>query len=149
MLKIWLLLRLVLARLHILLEAVVQRCSVKKAFLKITSGGVLQDKKTMKFQQKYAIYLFYDVSSKCLSEACLDLSQAFIMEHFAKTVSIFLLLTIFTKGSIIDVFQNSEYTFASHSRNPEVLLTHSFPMHPFSTPWKHQKIVRFSDVFRE
>ena len=27
-------------------------------------------------------------------------------------------------------------------------LTHSFPMHPFSTPWKHQKTLRFSDVFR-
>ena len=27
-------------------------------------------------------------------------------------------------------------------------LTHSFPMHSFSTPWKHQKTVRFSDVFR-
>ena len=27
-------------------------------------------------------------------------------------------------------------------------LTHSFPMHLFSTPWKHQKTVRFSDVFR-
>ena len=33
-------------------------------------------------------------------------------------------------------------------------LTHLFPMHPFSTPWKHQrtvrfqKTVRFSDVFR-
>ena len=26
-------------------------------------------------------------------------------------------------------------------------LTHSFSMHPFSTPWKHQKNVRFS-VFR-
>ena len=29
-----------------------------------------------------------------------------------------------------------------------VQLTHSFPMHPFSTPWKHQKTLRFSDVFR-
>ena len=28
------------------------------------------------------------------------------------------------------------------------LLTHSFPMHPFSTPWKHQKTLRFSDVLR-
>ena len=28
------------------------------------------------------------------------------------------------------------------------LLTHSFPMHPFSTPWKHQKTIRFSDVFK-
>ena len=29
-----------------------------------------------------------------------------------------------------------------------VILTHSLPMHPFSTPWKYQKTVRFSDVFR-
>ena len=28
-------------------------------------------------------------------------------------------------------------------------LTHYFPMHPFSNPWKHQKTVRFSDVFKE
>ena len=27
-------------------------------------------------------------------------------------------------------------------------LTHLFPMHPFSTAWKHQKTLRFSDVFR-
>ena len=27
------------------------------------------------------------------------------------------------------------------------VFTHSFPMHPFSTPWKHQKAVRFSNVF--
>ena len=27
-------------------------------------------------------------------------------------------------------------------------LTDLFPMHPFFTPWKHQKTVRFSDVFR-
>ena len=26
-------------------------------------------------------------------------------------------------------------------------LTHSFPMHPSCTPWKHQKTVRFSNVF--
>ena len=30
----------------------------------------------------------------------------------------------------------------------EYYLTHSFLMHPFSTPWKHQKTVTFSDVFR-
>ena len=30
----------------------------------------------------------------------------------------------------------------------EALLTHSFPMQPLSTSWKHQKTVRFSDVFR-
>ena len=27
------------------------------------------------------------------------------------------------------------------------VLTHSLPMHPFSTPWKHQKTLWFSDVF--
>ena len=27
-------------------------------------------------------------------------------------------------------------------------ITHSYPMHPFSTPWKHQKTLRFSDNFR-
>ena len=27
-------------------------------------------------------------------------------------------------------------------------LTNSFSMHPFSTPWKHQKTWRFSDVFK-
>ena len=30
----------------------------------------------------------------------------------------------------------------------DIILTHSFPMHPFSTPWKHPKTVRFSDVFK-
>ena len=29
-----------------------------------------------------------------------------------------------------------------------VSLTHSFPMQPFFTPWKHQKSLQFSDVFR-
>ena len=27
-------------------------------------------------------------------------------------------------------------------------LTHLFPMHPFSSPLKYQKTLRFSDVFR-
>ena len=27
-------------------------------------------------------------------------------------------------------------------------LTHLFPVHPFSTHWKHQKTVRFSEGFR-
>ena len=28
------------------------------------------------------------------------------------------------------------------------VLTHLFPMHPFSTAWKHQKTLQFSHVFR-
>ena len=35
--------------------------------------------------------------------------------------------------------------FREHSNKT---LTHSFPMYPFSTPWKHQKTLWFSDVFR-
>ena len=31
---------------------------------------------------------------------------------------------------------------------PETTSTHLFPVHPFSTPWKYQKSLRFSDVFR-
>ena len=29
-----------------------------------------------------------------------------------------------------------------------LVITHSFPVHPFSTPWKHQNTLLFSDVFR-
>ena len=29
------------------------------------------------------------------------------------------------------------------------VLTHLFPMHSFSIPWKHQKTKQFSDIFRE
>ena len=29
-----------------------------------------------------------------------------------------------------------------------IVLTHLFPTHPFSTPCKHQKTLRFSDVFK-
>ena len=40
--------------------------------------------------------------------------------------------------------------FPSLTNNTKKLyfvLTHLFPMHPFTTPWKHQKTVKFSDVF--
>ena len=30
----------------------------------------------------------------------------------------------------------------------DTILTHLFPMHPFSTLWKHQKTLRFSDAFK-
>ena len=36
--------------------------------------------------------------------------------------------------STLDVWQSSEY------------LSDMFSMHPFSTPWKHKKTLRFSDV---
>ena len=41
---------------------------------------------------------------------------------------------------------NRGLTLNAHAQR---VLTHSFPMHPFSIPWKHQRIARFSDVFRE
>ena len=34
------------------------------------------------------------------------------------------------------------------STQPQCCLNHSFPMHPFSTPRKYQKTLRFSNVFR-
>ena len=33
------------------------------------------------------------------------------------------------------------------AKKQKLRFTDSFPMHPFSTPWKHQKTVRFSEVF--
>ena len=27
-------------------------------------------------------------------------------------------------------------------------INHFFPMHPYSSPWKHQKTLQFSDIFR-
>ena len=33
------------------------------------------------------------------------------------------------------------------SKDKYFCITHSFPVHPFSTPWKHQKTVRFSAAF--
>ena len=30
----------------------------------------------------------------------------------------------------------------------DIRLTHLFPMHTFSKPWKYQKTVKFSDIFR-
>ena len=41
-----------------------------------------------------------------------------------------------------------KYVSSSRITCYSCLLTHSFPMNPFSTPWKHQKTVRFSDIFK-
>ena len=43
---------------------------------------------------------------------------------------------------------NKLYTSTNTSLVNLLQLTHSFPMHPFSTPRKHQKTLRFSNVFR-
>ena len=42
----------------------------------------------------------------------------------------------------------NELVFTSELRIENYNLNHSFPMLPFSSPWKHQKTVRFADVFR-
>ena len=44
-----------------------------------------------------------------------------------------------TTSTVEKCFSNSD-----RIRNGN-LLTHLFPMHSFSTPWKHQKIVRFCE----
>ena len=64
------------------------------------------------------------------------------MDGFTNIVNSFQPLNNFLKSSILDVLRSSEYISAHH-----IQLTHLFPMHPFSTHWKHQKTFRFSHVF--
>ena len=45
-------------------------------------------------------------------------------------------------------FRSKSFIFFESFFQFPALLNHVFPMHPFSTPWKYQKTVRFSDVFR-
>ena len=55
---------------------------------------------------------------------------------------------LFSLSETLYLFRN---LFGKISRLKETTLselsTHIFPMHPFSTPWKDEKTVRFSDVF--
>ena len=44
--------------------------------------------------------------------------------------------------------QEAAYVAAIIHAGVNDILTHLFPMHPFSAPWKHQKTWRFSDVFK-
>ena len=46
----------------------------------------------------------------------------------------------------VKIFGHQPKQFFSLFENS--FLTHMFPVHPFATPWKHEKTVRFSDVFR-
>ena len=50
-------------------------------------------------------------------------------------------------AKIVNAMINRPLTIAQKRRGYRHL-THSFPMHPFSAPWKHQKTVRSSDVSR-
>ena len=52
---------------------------------------------------------------------------------------------IFLLFMIICIFTHRVVVFMTAT---QIDLTDLFPMHPFLTPWKHQKTVRFSDVFR-
>ena len=58
-----------------------------------------------------------------------------IYKNFPKTLRIIWLNQ--NVADLVDLTWSGEY-----------FLTHSFLMHPFSTSWKYQKTVRFSDVFR-
>ena len=44
--------------------------------------------------------------------------------------------------------QEAAYVAAIIHAGVNDILTHLFPMYPFSAPWKHQKTWRFSDVFK-
>ena len=55
---------------------------------------------------------------------------------------------------ILNVFQRKYFWITSllnivlHKHYVKISMTHLLSMHPFSTPWKRQKNLRFSDVFR-
>ena len=47
------------------------------------------------------------------------------------------------------VFEDHVFVYSLQKELSELqFLTHFFLMHPFSTPWKHQKTFRLSDVLR-
>ena len=69
----------------------------------------------------------------------------------AENVKILFLMSVFIiviNIGIILSFQQKYYSYNNSEKDQPFTvyahLTHSFPMHPFSTPWKHQKTVRFS-----
>ena len=99
------------------------------------------------------------------------------MDLFVEIVS-FQLVTIFAKSSILNVqlgfgyaSEVTQFNFRLRDSSEAlvsslsykvlhfnqlcgflqsiIILTHLFPMHPFSVSWKHRKTIRFSDVFRE
>ena len=57
---------------------------------------------------------------------------------------------LFLEKASIDVWEGPKLFYCSYSVQPicQIVLTHLFPMHPFFTHWKHQKTLRFSDVFK-
>ena len=51
-------------------------------------------------------------------------------------------------SNIQDMFHEKNVLIVFFAWMVFITLTFSFPMHPFSSPWKHQQTVRFSDVLR-
>ena len=65
--------------------------------------------------------------------------RSYILGYFQRKVMIKFYQT--QESSIFDLFCPHFQCYP--------FLTHLFLMHPFSAPWKHQKTVRFSDIFRD
>ena len=68
------------------------------------------------------------------------LMQRIFVKIFLKTVRYWWNCSETVMGFIQQIFNISITNFDT--------LTHLLPMHLFSTPWKHQKTIRFSDAFR-
>ena len=51
-------------------------------------------------------------------------------------------------SNIQDMFHEKNVLIVFFAWMVFITLTFSFPMHPFSSPWKHQQTVRFFDVLR-
>ena len=72
-----------------------------------------------------------------------------LVQFFHASSQFKLLHKYFSSGNIqcCLIYKNPRSSFSVNITSN--CITHLFPMHPFSTPWKPQKTVRFSDVFRE
>ena len=91
-------------------------------------------------------YVCESGGKKCLSfrNFCVPLKW---MIPYKKHFLVLVFLTSFRRASR-NICEGPKEAFVTHVRQCKLFSTHSFLMHPFSTPWKHKKTVRFSDVFR-
>ena len=62
--------------------------------------------------------------------------------------SIIRLSKIFKRKFLFERLWNNNHLYLSPFKDKSLDLIHSLPMQLLSTPWKHQKTVRFSNVFR-
>lgn len=93
---------------------------------------------------------YYTNSWFLSTQRCIqNLFEHLKMELFAKIINGLRLFTIFAKSTILDVRLGSQFASVTDHwmRQKWYALPHLFAKHPFSNPWRHEKMLQFSDVF--